>query len=64
MNQKTILPRSRTQRNVCLYIHDNQFCVIRITAQSTYPAATKELKANFKYESIEISNVILKQVIE
>ena len=64
VKQKTILPRSVTQRNVCLYIHDNHFCVIRKIDQSTYPDAINELKYNFKYETIEISDVILKQVIE
>ena len=64
VKQKTILPRSVTQRNICLYIHDNHFCVIRKINQSTFPDAIRELKDDFKYESNELSDVILKQVIE
>ena len=64
MKEKTILPRSVIQRSICLFIHDNHFCVIHKSAQSTYPVAIKELKDNFQYEYNEISDVILKQVIE
>ena len=64
LKQKTILPRLVTQRILCLYIHDNHFCVTRKINQSTYPDAIEELKDNLKYESNEISDVILKQVIE
>ena len=48
VKQKTILPRSATQGNICLTIHDNHFCVFRKINQSTYPDAKKELKDNFK----------------
>ena len=41
VKQKTILPRSVKQRNLCLYNHDNHFCVIRKINQSTYPQAKK-----------------------
>ena len=44
VKQKTILPRSITQRNVCLYIQDDHFCVIRKIDQPTYPDAIKELR--------------------
>ena len=64
VKQRTILPRSVTQRNISLHIHYNRFCVIRKNNQSTYPDAIKEIKDNFNYESIEISDVILKQVTE
>ena len=64
VKQKTIFPRSVTQRNICFYIHDNHFCVIRKTGQSTFPVAIKELRDNFQYESNEISDDILQQVIE
>ena len=62
--KKTSLTRSVTQRNICSYFHYKHFCVIREINQSIYPDAIKELKDNFKYESNEISDVILKQVIE
>ena len=64
VKQKTILPRSVTQRSVCLYVHDNHFCVIQKIGHSIYPQATKKLEDNFKHETNEISDVILKQVIE
>ena len=64
VKQKTIPARLVTQRNICFYIHDNHFCVIRKTAHSTYPVAIKELKDKFKYESNEISDVFFEQVIE
>ena len=64
VKQKTILPRSVTQRNICSFLLDNHFCVLLKNNQSGYPQAIKELKDNFKYESNEISDVILKQVIE
>ena len=64
LKQKTILPRSVTERGVCLYIHSNHFCVIRKTAQSSFPDAIDELEKNFKYESNEITDDNLRQVID
>ena len=58
VKQKTILPRSVTQRNVCFYIHDNHFCVIRKIGQSTFTVAIRELRDNFQYESNELSDDI------
>ena len=63
VKQKTILPRTLTQRNLCLYIHHNQFCVIRKINQSAFLEAIKEPKDKFKYESTEMSDVSSKQVI-
>ena len=64
VKQKIILPRSLTQRNIFLYIHDNHFYVICKINLSTYFDTIKDLKGNFKYESNQISDVIIKQVIE
>ena len=52
VKQKTILPRSVTQRNICLYFHNNHFCVIRKKNRSIFPEYNK------------ISDTILKQVEE
>ena len=61
VKRKANLPRSATQRNVCLYIRNNQFCVIRKKNRSTFPDAMKELEENIKYEDKEFSGTILKQ---
>ena len=63
-NQQKILPLSITQRKVCLFIHENHFCLNWKTNNTTFSNAIKELKDNFKYESNQISNNILKQVQE
>ena len=61
---KTILPRSVTPINICLYIHNNFFCVIRKKKRLTFPDAIKKLEENFKYEDNQYSDTILKQVEE
>ena len=60
--QRSILPRSVTQRIKCLYIHISHFSVIKKKNWSTFPDAIKELEENFNYESNEISDVVLGQV--
>ena len=64
INQQEILPRSVTERRLCLYIHENHFCVIWKTNKSTFTDAIKKLKDNFKHETNQISDNILKQVQE
>ena len=64
INQQEILPRSVTERKICLFIHENHFCVIWKTVNTTFTDAIKELKDNFKYEPNQISDNILKQVQE
>ena len=64
MKQKTIVPRSVTERNKCLYIQNTYFCVIQKKNQSKLPDGLTELEGIFKYESNEISDVSLRQVEE
>ena len=64
INQKEILPRSVTERRLCLIIHENHFCVIWKTKKTSFTNAIKELEDNFKYEANQISDNILKQVQE
>ena len=47
LKQRTIFPRSVTERSVCLYNHNNHFCVIRKTAQLSFPDAIDELEEKF-----------------
>ena len=64
IKQQEILPRSISQRKGCLFIHVDHFCLIWKTNNTTFSDAIKELKDNFKHESNQISNNILKQVQE
>ena len=65
LKQKTVLPRSLTERTVCLYFQNNRFCIfIRITAQSSFLDSIEELEEKFKCESNEITDGLLRQVIE
>ena len=62
--QRTTLARSVTERKVCLFIQNNHFCVLRITAQSSFPDAMDELQKNSKYESNEITDKIPRQKVD
>ena len=64
INQQEILPRSVIERKICLIIHENHFCVIWKTKNTTFTDAITELVDNFKYEANQISDNILKQVQE
>ena len=64
LKQKRILPLSVTERRICLYIHENHFCVIWKTEKTTFINAIKELEDNFEYEPNHITDNILKQVQE
>ena len=64
INQQEILPRYVTERRLCLIIHENHFCVIWKTKNTSFTNAIKELEDNFKYEDNQISDNILKQVQE
>ena len=48
--QQEILPRSVTERRICLFIHENHFCVIWKTVKTNFTDAIKELKKNFEYQ--------------
>ena len=62
--QRSILPKTITERRICLLIHNNQFCVIRKKNQSSLPDAIEEMENNFKYEETQINDDILQQFIE
>ena len=59
INQQKILPRTVTERRICLYIHKNHFCLIWKTKNTTFTNAIKELEDSFKYEDNQISDTIL-----
>ena len=62
LKHQEILPPSVTEKRICLYIHENHFCLIWRTKNTNFTHALKELKDNFKYETNQISDNILKQV--
>ena len=62
--QRSILPKTITGKRVCLLIHNNHFCVIWKTNQSTFPVAIEEIENIFRYEENQINDNILQQVIE
>ena len=62
--QRSILPKTITERRICLLIHNNHFCVIWKNNQSSFPDAIEEIENNFKYEETQINDNILQQVIE
>ena len=62
--QQSILPKTITERKIYLLIHNNRFCVIWKTNQTTFPDAIEEMKNNFKYEETQINDNILQQVLE
>ena len=52
----TINPRNVTQRNIPLFIYNNQFCLIWKTTVFSFNRAIEESKINFKYVDIVISD--------
>ena len=62
--QRSFLPKTITERRICLLIHNNRFCVIWKTNQSTFTDAIKERENNFRYEETQINDNILQQVVE
>ena len=62
-NQQEKLPRSVTERRVCLFFHKNHFCVVWKTKKKTFTDAFREFENKFEYESHHISDNILKQVV-
>ena len=62
--QQEILPRSVTERRICLFIHKNHFCVIWKKEKTKFMDAIKELEKNFEYQPNHINDNILKQVVE
>ena len=62
--QQEILPRSVTERRICLFIHKNHFFVIWKRKKTNFTDAIKELENNFEYQPNHITDNILKQVVE
>ena len=46
--QRSILPKTITERRICLLIHNNHFCIIWKTSQSAFPDAIREIENNFR----------------
>ena len=62
--QRSILLKTITERRICLNNHNNHFCVIWKTNQSSFPDAIEEIENIFKYEETQINDIILQEVIE
>ena len=62
--QQEILTKSVTEQRICLFIHENHFCVIWKTVKTNFTNAIKELEKNFEYQPNQIADNILKQVVE
>ena len=62
--QQEILPRSVTERRICLFIHKNHFCVFWKTVKTNFTDAIKELEKKFEYQPNHVTDNILKQVVE
>ena len=48
INQQEILPRSVTERRISLYIHENHFCLIWKTKNTTFINAIKKIRRQFQ----------------
>ena len=62
--QQEILPRSVTERRICLFIHENHFCVIWKREKTNFTDAIKEIEKDFEYQPNHINDNNLKQVVE
>ena len=54
--QRSILPKTITERRTCVLIHNNHFCVIWKTIKSSFSDAIKEIENNFRYEETQIND--------
>ena len=50
-----IFPRTVTEKNIALYLHNNDFCRIWKSEHVSFNRAIKELKDNFKIVDIYIT---------
>ena len=62
--QKSILPKTTTERRICFYFINNPFCIIWKKNQSTFPTAIEEVESNFRYEETQINDNTIRQAIE
>ena len=64
LNSKRILPWTVKQKNICVYIHRNHYCVIwKKNRKDSLLNAVQEIENNFKYVKNEINENNLKQRI-
>ena len=54
--QQSILPKTVTERTLCLLIHNNHFCVIWKNNQSSFLDAIEETELNFRHEENQIND--------
>ena len=63
-NSKTILPRAVKQRDVCLHIHKNHYCLIwKKNIKDSLLIGVEEVDKNFKYVKNNVNENNLKQRI-
>ena len=64
LNSKRILPWTVKQENICVYIHNNHFCVIwKKNRKDSLLNAVQEIENNFKFIKNKINENNLKQII-
>ena len=64
LNSKKILPRTVKQKNICVYIHRNHYCVIwKKNRKDSLLNGVQEIENNFKYVKNIINENNLKQRI-
>ena len=64
LNSKRILPRTVKQKNICVHIHKNHYCVIwKKNRKDSLLNGVQEIENNFKYVKNKINEDNLKQRI-
>ena len=64
LNSKRILPRTVKQKNICVYIHKNHYCVIwKKNRKDSLLNGVQEIENNFRYVKNKINENNLKQRI-
>ena len=64
LNSKRILPWTVKQKNICVYIHRNHYCVIwKKNRKDSLLNGVQEIENNFKYVKNKINENNLKQRI-
>ena len=59
LNIKRVLPWTVKEKNICLYLYKNHFCVIWNTNRRTSLLdGVKELENNFRYEETQKKTII------
>ena len=63
--RKRIMPQPCTERNKCLYLYKQHYCVIwKNTVNDSLSNAAKKIKDNFQYMRNRINNTNLKHIIK